>query len=318
MDKIAVLLPCYNEAATIKKVVTDFKQALPEAVIYVYDNNSTDDTVNQAKEAGAAIRHEYNQGKGNVIRRMFREIDAEVYVMADGDDTYPADMAPALIAPVLERQADMVVGDRLSSTYFSENKRRFHNFGNDLVRKCVNGIFHSSIKDIMTGYRAFSYQFVKTYPVTSKGFEIETEMSIHAVERNMQLENVVITYRDRPEGSESKLNTCSDGAKVLMTILGLYKNYKPFQFFGFLALFLTLLSVGFFIPVFLDYLKVGLVAKFPTLITCGFVFILAMLLFSVGLILQTLHQRDRQDFEFKMNIVENMKKQHRNEVEHEQ
>lgn len=307
MDKIAVLIPCYNEAATIKKVVTDFKQALPEAVIYVYDNNSTDDTVKLAEEAGAVIRHEYKQGKGNVIRRMFREIDAEVYVMTDGDDTYPADMAPALIAPVLERQADMVVGDRLSSTYFSENKRRFHNFGNDLVQKCVNWIFHSSIQDIMTGYRAFSYQFVKTYPVTSKGFEIETEMSIHAVERNMQMENVVITYRDRPDGSESKLNTCSDGAKVLMTILSLYKNYKPFQFFGSIALVLALLSMGFFIPVFLDYLKVGLVEKFPTLFTCGFVFIMAMLLFSVGLILQTLRQRDRQDFEFKMVMVENMK-----------
>ncbi len=309
MDKIAVLVPCYNEAATIKKVVTDFYESLPEAVIYVYDNNSTDDTAKLAEEAGAVVRHEYQQGKGNVIRRMFREIDAEVYIMVDGDDTYPADVAPDLVAPVLERQADMVVGDRLSSTYFTENKRRFHNFGNDLVRKCVNQIFHSSIQDVMTGYRAFSYQFVKTYPVTSKGFEIETEMSIHAVERNMQMENVVITYRDRPDGSESKLNTCSDGFKVLMTILSLYKNYKPFQFFGSISLLLALVSIGFFIPVFWDYLKVGLVAKFPTLIMCGFVFLLAMLLFSVGLILQTLRQRDRQDFEFKMNIVENMKKQ---------
>lgn len=315
MDKIAVLVPCYNEAATIKKVVTDFYESLPEAVIYVYDNNSTDDTAKLAEEAGAVVRHEYQQGKGNVIRRMFREIDAEVYIMVDGDDTYPADVAPDLVAPVLEKQADMVVGDRLSSTYFTENKRRFHNFGNDLVRKCVNQIFHSSIQDVMTGYRAFSYQFVKTYPVTSKGFEIETEMSIHAVERNMQMENVVITYRDRPDGSESKLNTCSDGFKVLMTILSLYKNYKPFQFFGSISLLLALVSIGFFIPVFWDYLKVGLVAKFPTLIMCGFVFLLAMLLYSVGLILQTLRQRNQQDFEFKMNIVENMKKQRR--VDHE-
>lgn len=317
MDKIAVLIPCYNEATTIKKVVTDFHVSLPEAVIYVYDNNSTDDTVKLAEEAGAVLRHEYQQGKGNVIRRMFREIDAEVYVMVDGDDTYPADVAPELVAPVLEKQADMVVGDRLSSTYFTENKRRFHNFGNDLVRKCVNHIFHSSIQDVMTGYRAFSYQFVKSYPVTSKGFEIETEMSIHAVERNMQIENVVIAYRDRPDGSESKLNTCSDGFKVLMTILSLYKNYKPFQFFGSISLVLALVSIGFFIPVFLDYLKVGLVAKFPTLFMCGFVFMLAMLLFSVGLILQTLRQRDRQDFEFKMNIVENMKKQLRRKCHEE-
>lgn len=313
MDKIAVLIPCYNEAATIKKVVADFHESLPEAVIYVYDNNSTDDTARLAEEAGAVLRHEYQQGKGNVIRRMFREIDAEVYIMVDGDDTYPADVAPELVAPILEKQADMVVGDRLSSTYFTENKRRFHNFGNDLVRKCVNQIFHSSIRDVMTGYRAFSYQFVKTYPVTSKGFEIETEMSIHAVERNMQMENVVIAYRDRPDGSESKLNTCSDGFKVLMTILSLYKNYKPFQFFGSISMVLAFVSIGFFIPVFLDYLKVGLVAKFPTLFMCGFVFLLAMLLFSVGLILQTLRQRDRQDFEFKMNIVENMKKQRKRE-----
>lgn len=313
MDKIAVLIPCYNEAATIKKVVTDFHESLPEAVIYVYDNNSTDDTARLAEEAGAVLRHEYQQGKGNVIRRMFREIDAEVYIMVDGDDTYPADVAPELVAPILEKQADMVVGDRLSSTYFTENKRRFHNFGNDLVRKCVNQIFHSSIQDVMTGYRAFSYQFVKTYPVTSKGFEIETEMSIHAVERNMQMENVVIAYRDRPDGSESKLNTCSDGFKVLMTILSLYKNYKPLQFFGSISMVLAFVSIGFFIPVFLDYLKVGLVAKFPTLFMCGFVFLLAMLLFSVGLILQTLRQRDRQDFEFKMNIVENMKKQRKRE-----
>lgn len=311
MDKIAVLIPCYNEAATIKKVVTDFRASLPEAVIYVYDNNSTDGTAKLAKEAGAVVRHEYQQGKGNVIRRMFREINAEVYVMADGDDTYPADAAPALVQPILERQTDMVVGDRLSGTYFTENKRRFHNFGNDLVRKCVNQIFHSSIKDVMTGYRAFSYQFVKTYPVTSKGFEIETEMSIHAVERNMQLENVVVAYRDRPDGSESKLNTCSDGVRVLMTILSLYKNYRPLQFFGSISLLLAFVSIAFFIPVFWDYLKVGLVAKFPTLFMCGFVFILAMLLFSVGLILQTLRQRDKQDFEFKMNIVEHMKKQQR-------
>jgi glycosyltransferase involved in cell wall biosynthesis len=313
MDKIAVLIPCYNEAATIEKVVGDFKKSLPEAVIYVYDNNSSDDTVQIAQEAGAVVRHEYMQGKGNVIRRMFREIDAEVYVMVDGDDTYPADLAPELVRPVLEKHADMVVGDRLSSTYFSENKRPFHNFGNDLVRKSINHLFHSSIRDVMTGYRAFSYQFVKTYPVTSKGFEIETEMTIHAVDRNMQLENVIIEYRDRPEGSESKLNTYSDGVKVLMTIARLYKNYKPMQFFGILSAILACLSVGFFIPVFWAFLETGLVEKFPTLITCGFVFLLAMLLFFVGVILSTLRQKDRQDFEFKLHVVEMIKKGEKSE-----
>jgi glycosyltransferase involved in cell wall biosynthesis len=313
MDKIAVLIPCYNEAATIEKVVGDFKKSLPEAVIYVYDNNSSDDTVQIAQEAGAVVRHEYMQGKGNVIRRMFREIDAEVYVMVDGDDTYPADLAPELVRPVLEKHADMVVGDRLSSTYFSENKRPFHNFGNDLVRKSINHLFRSSIRDVMTGYRAFSYQFVKTYPVTSKGFEIETEMTIHAVDRNMQLENVIIEYRDRPEGSESKLNTYSDGIKVLMTIARLYKNYKPMQFFGILSAILACLSVGFFVPVFWAFLETGLVEKFPTLITCGFVFLLAMLLFFVGVILSTLRQKDRQDFEFKLNVVEMLGKGEKSE-----
>lgn len=311
MDKIAVLIPCYNESATIRKVVGDFKASLPEAVIYVYDNNSSDETAEIAREAGAVVRHEYQQGKGNVIRRMFREIDAEVYVMVDGDDTYPADMAPELVRPVLEKNADMVVGDRLSSTYFSENKRPFHNFGNDIVKKSINHLFHSSIRDVMTGYRAFSYLFVKTYPVTSQGFEIETEMSIHAVDRNMQLENVIIEYRDRPDGSESKLNTYSDGFKVLMTIVRLYKNYKPLQFFGVMALVLALISIAFFVPVFWSYLETGLVEKFPTLITCGFVFLMAMLLFSVGLVLSTLRQRDRQDFEFKLNMVEAVRKSER-------
>ena len=218
MDKIAVLIPCYNEEKTVEKVVRDFKAVLPEAVIYVYDNNSSDRTVELAEKAGAVVRHEYMQGKGNVIRRMFREIDAEVYVMTDGDDTYPAEFAREMVDKVLEHQADMVVGDRLSSTYFTENKRPFHNFGNSLVRGTINRLFHTEIKDIMTGYRAFSYQFVKTFPVLSKGFEIETEMTIHAADKNMQVDNVIIEYRDRPEGSESKLNTYSDGAKVLMSI----------------------------------------------------------------------------------------------------
>ena len=232
MDKIAVLIPCYNESKTIEKVVTDFKKALPEAVIYVYDNNSTDHTDEIARRAGAVVRYEYQQGKGNVIRRMFREIDAQCYIMADGDDTYPAEFAPSMVEKVLNKKVDMVVGDRLSSTYFTENKRPFHNFGNSLVRKCINIMFNTQINDIMTGYRAFSYQFVKSFPVLSKGFEIETEMSIHAVDKNMYIENEVIEYRDRPEGSESKLNTYSDGFRVLKTIAKLYRNYKPMAFFG--------------------------------------------------------------------------------------
>lgn len=219
MVKIAVLIPCYNEALTIGKVVTDFRRVLPESTIYEYDNNSTDDTAEIAQGAGAIVSHEYQQGKGNVIRRMFREIDAECYLIVDGDDTYPAENAPKMIQAVLERKVDMVVGDRLSSTYFEENKRPFHNVGNALVRKSINILFKSDIQDIMTGYRAFSYQFVKSFPVLSKGFEIETEMSIHAVDKNMQLENVVISYKDRPEGSESKLNTISDGIKVLLITL---------------------------------------------------------------------------------------------------
>lgn len=302
MDKIAVLIPCYNEEKTVQKVVTDFKRVLPEAVVYVYDNNSSDRTVELAEAAGAVVRHEYQQGKGNVIRRMFREIDAQVYIMTDGDDTYPAEFAREMVNRVLEHQAAMVVGDRLSSTYFTENKRPFHNFGNSLVRGTINRLFHTEIKDIMTGYRAFSYQFVKTFPVLSKGFEIETEMTIHAADKNMQVDNVVIEYRDRPEGSESKLNTYSDGAKVLMIIAKLYRNYKPMNFFGLLALFLTVISVGFFVPVLTEYIATGLVPKFPTLIVCGFALMAAIQSVFAGLILAAGAQRNRQEFE--MHLVE--------------
>ena len=301
MDKIAVLIPCYNEEKTVEKVVRDFKAVLPEAVIYVYDNNSSDRTVELAEKAGAVVRHEYMQGKGNVIRRMFREIDAEVYVMTDGDDTYPAEFAREMVDKVLEHQADMVVGDRLSSTYFTENKRPFHNFGNSLVRGTINRLFHTEIKDIMTGYRAFSYQFVKTFPVLSKGFEIETEMTIHAADKNMQVDNVIIEYRDRPEGSESKLNTYSDGAKVLMSIAKLYRNYKPMNFFGLLALVLAVMSIGFFIPVLMEYIATGLVPKFPTLIACGFAMMAAIQSVFGGLVLSAGAQRSRQEFE--MNLI---------------
>ena len=301
LDKIAVLIPCYNEEKTVEKVVRDFRQVLPEAVIYVYDNNSSDRTVELAEKAGAVVRHEYMQGKGNVIRRMFREIDAEVYVMTDGDDTYPAEFAREMVDKVLEHQADMVVGDRLSSTYFTENKRPFHNFGNSLVRGTINRLFHTEIKDIMTGYRAFSYQFVKTFPVLSKGFEIETEMTIHAADKNMQVDNVIIEYRDRPEGSESKLNTYSDGAKVLMSIAKLYRNYKPMNFFGLLALVLAVMSIGFFIPVLMEYIATGLVPKFPTLIACGFAMMAAIQSVFAGLVLSAGAQRSRQEFE--MNLI---------------
>ena len=305
MDKIAVLIPCYNESKTIEKVVKDFKKVLPEAVIYVYDNNSTDGTDEIARKAGAVVRYEYQQGKGNVIRRMFREIDAEAYVMADGDDTYPAEHAREMVDKVLEKNVDMVIGDRLSSTYYEENKRPFHNFGNSLVQRSINTLFNSDIKDIMTGYRAFSYMFVKSFPVLSNGFEIETEMTIHAIDKRMYLENVVIDYRDRPEGSESKLNTYSDGMKVIFTIIRLFRVYKPFSFFGILAALLTILAAIFFVPVFIDYLNTGLVEKFPTLIVCGFVIVAAIISFFSGLLLSSIVQKNKQDYEMELRQIYN-------------
>ncbi len=309
MDKVALLIPCYNEEKTIAKVIEDARRFLPEAVVYVYDNNSTDDTAKIAKEHGAIVRQERQQGKGNVLRRMFREIDAECYVLTDGDDTYPLENAKEMVRLVLEEKADMVVGDRLSSTYFSENKRPFHNLGNSMVRGSINGLFHCDIKDIMTGYRTFSYNFVKTFPVLSKGFEIETEMTIHAVNNNMQIANVIVDYRDRPEGSESKLNTYSDGFKVLRTIARLFRVYKPLQFFSLVSLVLLLISFGFFLPVFLDYVKTGLVAKFPTLIVCGFVALAAIQSFFAGMILSNNANKDRRDFEFQLGLIEMMRKQ---------
>ena len=308
MDKIAVLVPCYNESKTVAKVVSDFKRVLPEATVYVYDNNSTDGTDEIARQAGAVVRYEYRQGKGNVVRSMFRDIDAECYIMADGDDTYPAEFAAELADKVLSRNADMVVGDRLSSTYFTENKRPFHNFGNSLVRWSINKIFSSNVQDIMTGYRAFSYQFVKTFPVISKGFEIETEMTIHAISMNMAVENVIIEYRDRPEGSESKLNTVSDGIKVLKTIFNLCKNFKPLFFFTILAAIMTAVSVGFFIPmVLIPYIKTGLVEHFPTLIACCFMLLAAIISFFSGLILDSIKLKARREFEFRLIQTKEMK-----------
>lgn len=305
MDKIAVLIPCYNEALTVAKVVADWKAALPEAVIYVYNNNSTDDTASIAEEAGAVVRNEYKQGKGNVIRRMFREIDAQCYLMVDGDDTYPADRAREMANLVLERKVDMVVGDRLSSTYFEENKRPFHNFGNTLVRGAINLLFKSDIKDIMTGCRAFSYQFVKSFPVLSRGFEIETEMSIYAVDHNMFIANVVVPYRDRPQGSESKLNTVSDGLKVLKTIGKLFRDYKPLLFFSAIAAVLTLLGLFFLIPVLAEFIQTGLVPRFPTLIACCFAFLAAIQSFFAGMILDSIRHKNRQDFELQLIQVHN-------------
>ena len=300
MDKIAVLIPCYNESKTVEKVVTDFRRVLPDATVYVYDNNSTDGTAELAARAGAVVRHEYQQGKGNVMRRMFREIDAEAYILVDGDDTYPAEAAPEMVAAVTERQADMVVGDRLSSTYYTQNKRPFHNFGNDLVRFCTNHLFGGKIKDIMTGYRAFSYQFVKTYPVLSRGFEIETEMTIHALQRNMQVENVVIDYRDRPEGSESKLSTFSDGFKVLMMIMSLFKDYKPLALFSWVALLFVVLGLVAGVPVIAQFAATGLVPKLPTaLLAVGLVFV-GLLCFACGLILDTVVKGNRKQYEIEV------------------
>lgn len=300
MDKIAVLIPCYNEAKTINKVVTDFKRELPEAKIYVYDNNSSDGTDEIARKAGAIVKYEYQQGKGNVIRRMFGEIQAECYVMVDGDDTYPAESVREMVSRVLDQHVDMVVGDRLSSTYFEENKRPFHNFGNELVRKTINFLFKNNIKDIMTGYRAFSFRFVKTFPVLSKGFEIETEMSIHAIDKNLYVDNVIIDYRNRPTGSESKLNTYSDGIKVIKTIFRLFRYYRPLLFFGDMAVLLLALAVIFFIPVLTTYIGTGLVPHFPTLIICGFVTIASFQSLFSGLILSAIYEKSRQDFEIQL------------------
>lgn len=302
MSKIAVLIPCYNEEKTIGKVVADYRAALPEADIYVYNNNSTDRTAEIAKEAGAIVRNEYRQGKGNVVRSMFRQIDADCYLMIDGDDTYPAENAREMVECVLSGQADMVIGDRLSSTYFTENKRPFHNMGNVLVRRLINWLFHSNINDIMTGYRAFSKAFVKGFPVLSRGFEIETEMSIHAVDKNFLLKEIPVTYRDRPDGSESKLNTYSDGFKVLKTIFRLFREYRPLAFFSTFALLFLLITLILFLPVFVDYLRTGLVDRIPTLVVSGVFGTCSLLSFLVGVILDVVVKKDRQMYEVLMNF----------------
>ncbi len=308
IPKIAILIPCYNESQTIGKVVRDYRMALPDATIYVYDNNSTDGTDEIARAAGAIVRYEYRQGKGNVIRTMFRDIDADCYLMIDGDDTYPAENAREMCDLILNGAADMVIGDRLSSTYFTENKRPFHNFGNVMVRKFINMFWRpkNPILDVMTGYRAFSPLFVKSFPVLSKGFEIETEMTIHALDKNFLLKSVPVNYRDRPSGSESKLNTYVDGAKVIMTIFNLYRDYKPLQFFGMIALILALVALILFLPVFFQYLETSLVPRFPTLIVSGFLMLASLLSFTCGLILDTIAKNNRKTFELHMNLLKKL------------
>lgn len=308
MNKIAVLIPCYNESKTIEKVIKDYQKALPEANIYVYDNNSSDKTAEIAARTGAIVRYEYRQGKGNVIRSMFRDIDSDCYIMIDGDDTYPAEHAKEIVDLVLNKGVDMVIGDRLSSTYFEENKRPFHNLGNKVVRFLINKLFKSNVRDIMTGYRGFSKQFVKSFPVLSKGFEIETEMTIHSLDKNFLLEEIPVQYRDRPEGSVSKLNTFSDGFKVLHTIATLFKEYKPFIFFSTISISLCLLSLVFFIPVFIEYLNTGLVLRFPTLIVCGFIAIIALLMWTSGIILEVIAKKHKQNFEILLNIMNEKEK----------
>lgn len=302
-SKIAVLIPCYNEAKTIEKVVKDYKRVLPKADIYVYDNNSSDGTDKIARKAGAIVEYEYQQGKGNVIRSMFRDIDADCYLMIDGDDTYPSENAKEMCDLVLEEKADMVIGDRLSSTYFTENKRPFHNFGNKIVRFLINKLFKNKVKDIMTGYRAFSYEFVKSFPVLSKGFEIETEMTIHAVDKNFKLIEVPVNYRDRPEGSVSKLNTYKDGFKVLKTIAVLFKEYKPMAFFGLVSLLCFIVSLILGIPVVVEYFNTGLVPRFPTLIVSCFGILMSLLFVVTGIILQVIVKKHRQLFELYLNML---------------
>ena len=308
MMKTAVLIPCYNESMTIKKVVNDFQKALPHADIYVYDNNSRDGTDEIAEREGAIVRYEYKQGKGNVVRSMFRDIDADCYIMVDGDDTYPAEAAIEMEKLVLDGKADMVIGDRLSSTYFTENKWLFHNSGNKFMRKAINTIFSSNLHDILTGMRAFSYDFVKSYPVISKGFELETEMSIFALDHNFKIAEIPIDYRDRMEGSESKLNTYSDGAKVIKVIITLFRDTKPLAFFSIITGILFIIALAYFIPILISYFNTGYVFRIPTLIMAAVAFLMAVMIFLSGLILQVLKKQHDQNFEHYLTQIRLNKK----------
>ena len=312
LDEIAALIPCYNEAMTIGKVVRDFRRVLPEATVYVYDNNSKDSTDEVAREAGAVVRYEYKQGKGNVIRTMFREVDAKVYLMVDGDDTYPAESANEMVKAVLEENVDMVIGDRLSSTYFKENKRPFHNVGNVTVRGLINRIYKSDIRDVMTGLRAFSYRFVKTFPVMSKGFELETEMTIHCLDKNMKTKNVIIDYRDRPADSPSKLNTIPDGIKVIKTIFGFYKNYKPLNFFSIIAFLMFVVGMVFFIPAVIALFQTGEI-KVPSIIVSMLMFVCTLQSLFTGLTLDNIIRDARQTFEMRLIDCESELKRRRGE-----
>ncbi len=303
-SEIAVIVPCYNEAKTVATVIQDYKKALPEADIYVIDNNSKDGTDKIAKENGAIVLYEYKQGKGNAVKCAFRKIKAKCYFMVDGDNTYPADKAREMCNYILEEKADMVIGDRLSSTYFTENKRRFHGFGNKLVRRLINMIFKSNIHDVMTGSRAFSYEFIKGFPILSKGFEIETELTIHALDKNYRLLEIPVPYQDRVEDSFSKLNTVTDGIKVLKTIASLFKEYKPMSFFSILSLLTFIFAVCLFIPVMIGYVQTGLVPKFPSLIASGIFLIISLLLFICGILLDVIHKKHRQLYELIMNQLD--------------
>lgn len=292
LDHIAVLIPCYNEEITIEKVVSDFKEALPDAVVYVYDNNSTDKTVERARKAGAIVRHEYQQGKGNVVRRMFQDVDAECYILVDGDDTYPALEAAQMAERVLKYHADMVIGDRLNTTYFTENKRKFHNVGNRFMRLAINKLFSGNVADAMTGYRAFSYRFVKTFPGLSQNFEIETEMTIHALDKNLQIEEVAVAYRDRPKGSQSKLNTIKDGVSVIREMIQLFRLYRPGIFWRILAVIFILSGIG--------VLQFDTTHNKMCFLLSGIAVLGGMQSMFVSFLLENIQYKNRQDFEIEL------------------
>lgn len=309
MEKIAVLIPCYNEELTIEKVIKDFRKELPEADIYVYNNNSKDKTKEIAIKNGAIVVDEYKQGKGNVVRSQFRDIEADIYVMVDGDDTYPAEFVHQLIEPVRNGQADMTIGDRLSNgTYQKENKRPFHEFGNNLVKKAINVLFDTKLKDIMTGYRVFNKRFVKNMPVLSPKFEIETEMSLYALDKKYIIKEIPIVYRDRPEGSSSKLNTVGNGIKVVKTIARMFKDYKPFKFFGLIALILFIIGLAIGIPVLVEFFKTAYITKVPSaILATGFMGLAAVSL-QCGIVLDTITRQHKEDYELNLLRYEQIEK----------
>lgn len=317
MKKIAILIPCYNEEITVAKVITDFKKELPDALIYVYNNNSTDNTLQIAYENGAIVKNEYRQGKGNVVRNMFRDIDADVYVLVDGDNTYPANMVHQLIKPILMETADMVVGDRISNgTYKKQNKRLFHDFGNGMVRNTINRLFKTNLKDVMSGYRAFSRTFVKNIPILSKGFEVETEMTLHALDKRFIIKEIPIEYKDRPNKSKSKLNTFTDGYKVIKTIIKMLKDYKPLKFFLSIAIIFFVLGLIIGIPVIYEYILTRYITKVPSAVLSTGLMIFSVIIAQCGVILDTVVKDDKEKYEIELNkyitlekIKENIKEE---------